>query len=136
MATTNPRPEDSKREDPPPAGALSDQRPESPRYRAARRAAERAARDNPTAYLAYLKSELDAHWHEPLDHLVMLVDDAASNRFSEDEDEMFELLAEHFPGLAPAIRAVAHHLQARWMGERDRCSDSMAAVGLMRRWED
>ena len=107
---------------------------ETIRQRVKREAADRDLGDDPATYLAHCKATIPAEYHALLDHLVVRADDAARAEMAAELDETVERIAQHFPGLAPAIRAVGVHVFERFVGEHDRCRESVAAIQTTRRW--
>ena len=63
-----------------------------------------------THLLEALRHELPAEQYARVHALHILTDDAATDRATHWQDHLIECLMAHFPGFAPAIRAVAAHV--------------------------
>jgi hypothetical protein len=136
MSDPTPRPDDTRGRYPDASvpGLDYTHAAETLRRRVQREQADRDQARDPDTLLAQAKATIPAEYHELLDRLAVCVEDHALGQMGSELDDTVERIAQHFPGLAPAIRAVGVHVFERFVGEHDRCRESVAAIQTTRRW--
>ena len=67
-----------------------------------------------------------AHMDDAVNAVVHAVAYQVMEEMVDEQDALVDSICQHFPGLAPALRAVAIHAQDMSVHARDRCQEAMA----------